>query len=240
MNKKVIVSLAAIVISASIGLPIAITSIGITAENTSPKLMGATLEISSSSTVFSAVSSTPSSTPVVSSTVSSAVSQIVSSAVVSSSPPPVYTPIDNTAAKNTAIQVENDRHTNYLNNLNAIYDPQIKVSQDLIQGYKDSGAKNVTVEMAALQKTMDNIQTYLNNGPPATHALDPITIENNTRWYNEDATIYAAMQLQKTAYDKMVIEQNKVASLQTQKEPWVKSENDNHDSRLQQINLIFA
>jgi hypothetical protein len=208
MNKKILIAAGAIVISSAIGLTIAMRASGATATVSKPTY--ATNQVLDTSSVLSEVSSE------VSSAVSSAVSSEVSSETSSSSS--YVGAVDNTDARNLALDAENTRHTNALTDINTQYDPQIKASQDLIQGYLDAGAKDVSqADIDAQQKICDDSFTqWQYDNTHYTGDTQYIT-DNENNFYNVSMAKLSVMKTQKFLYDKITTEQTNINNLQTLK-----------------------
>jgi hypothetical protein len=144
--RKHIVTFAAIIISCVIGASMSGSSAatGIVQSNKTHAMADITSSdvssTASSSAVSSAVSSSSSSAPDVQ-------AQDVSSSTVST--------VDNTDARNAALQTENDRHTQALADIDAQYDPQITALQNEIDGFTTENARDTTAEIAKLQNDYD-------------------------------------------------------------------------------------
>jgi hypothetical protein len=178
------------------------------------------------------------------SSVSSEVSSEVSSAL--SSAPDVQTQdissstvstADSTEVRTLAIQDENSRHTQALNDINTLYDPQVVALQAEIQGYKDQGALDTSAQIIVQLKVVN--ATYDDWGKKdAASRMLPYDIKTqniaNAAWncYLDDLKSSNDLKNQEDLYNKMVPLQNSLSDIQQQKVDAVNKEIDNHSETL--------
>ena len=237
-NKKILISTAAIIVSASIGIPVAITS---RADTNVPAVSSNSVTSSVSTTSGVVVAPTKSTTSTASTVKAGTVGATTSAGS-------TYQARAATPARGTTVKIpdkasmiarENTRHQNMLASIDDQYATQISEFQNKIASYQAEGVRDTTAEMAVLKAQTDSdyaqYQYYSKNNDSATNeGVDYKQIFWNQ--YNDDLNKMYLLQHLKSEYDNLVKAQSMVSFYQSLKQPAINEENSRHDNLLREIN----
>lgn len=136
------------------------------------------------------------------------------------------------------VNAEATRHQSALQSIEDIYNPKISASKALIQSYKDNGAKDTSADIVTQQKLCDEQQKkYLNDSQQ--YGEDSSQTRFAWKEYNKNLEILQKLKDTMSDYDKMVQDQNKLTSLQSEEATKITEENNEHASKLSTIQQTY-
>ena len=151
--------------------------------------------------------------------------------------------VDKSAQKNAEVQAENARYQAAVDAINKKYDPQIQPMQEEVSGYITAGVKDLTAELNEAQKDYDEADAnYIYAVQHQHNVYHPIS-DSELETYRWQCTRLMVrlneIKAQQEKYDRMILLQNNVSFLQSQKDSELSQENALHSSNLTQISLKY-